>query len=119
MGMEKFNIYAQLYESERRFQRACVQITLLTGKLEDFNKRYGRAVQNEDKCFRNKMRLRIWVAEGLLHNYCQYACLKKNEVLDLRFKLYGDNPDEGETVYAGIEAYEAAADVEDGSAEES
>ncbi|KAH3734876.1 hypothetical protein DPMN_041327 [Dreissena polymorpha] len=119
MGMEKFYMYAQLYESERRFQRACDQITFLNGKLEDFNKRYERAIRNEDKCFRYKLRMRILVAEGLLQTYCQYACLKKNEVLDLRFKLYGENPDEGETLYAGIEEYDDAAYLDAESAEES
>ena len=31
MGMELFNMYAQLYESERRFQKACDQIAFLNG----------------------------------------------------------------------------------------
>ncbi|KAH3826093.1 hypothetical protein DPMN_127986 [Dreissena polymorpha] len=119
MGMEKFYMYAQLYESKRRFQRACDQIAFLYGRLDDFNKRYKRAIQNEDKCFRYKLRMRILVADGLLQTYCQYTCLKKNEVLDLRLKLNGENPDEGETLYAGIEEYDDAADVANESAEES
>ena len=55
------------------------------------------------KHFRYNLRMRIMVVEGILASYCNYACLKKNEVLDLRFKLYGENPDEGETVYGGLE----------------
>ncbi|KAH3860646.1 hypothetical protein DPMN_023556 [Dreissena polymorpha] len=59
---------------------------------------YEKAVRDNDKCFRYKLRMRILVAEGLLQTYCHYACQKKNEILDLRFKPYGENPDEGETL---------------------
>jgi len=108
MGMEMFNMYAQLYESERRFQKACDQIAFLNGWLYDLQMTYEKAVRDNDKCFRYKLRMRILVAEGLLQTYCQYACLKKNEVHDLRFKLYGENPDEGETLYAGIDEFDDA-----------
>lgn len=103
MGMEKFYMYAQLYESERRFKRACAQITHLNGKLQDLQKRYIQARDANDKCFRYNLRMRLLVVEGLAKRYCHYACLKKNEVLDLRFKLYGESPDEGETTYGGAE----------------
>jgi hypothetical protein len=103
MGMEKFDMYAQLYECEKRFRRACDQITHLNGKLYDLQTRYARARNNNDKCFRYNLRMRLLVVEGLVKHYCHYACLKKNEVLDLRFKLYGEDPDDGETVFGGIE----------------
>ena len=31
--------------------------------------------------------------------YCNYICLKKNEILDLRFKLYGEDPEDEEEIY--------------------
>ena len=99
MGMEKFHMYAQLYESQRRFQRACDQIAHLNGKLEDLHFRYKKAREARDKCFRYSLRMRIMAVEGMVKMYAQYACLKKNEVLDLRFKLYDECPDAGETMY--------------------
>ena len=99
MGMEKFHMYAQLYESEKRFRRACDQIAFLNDKLHDLQARYTRARDNNNKCFRYNIRMRLLVVEGMVKSYCHYACLKKNEVLDLRFKLYGEDPDDGETVF--------------------
>lgn len=101
-------MYAQLYEAERRFERACDQITHLNGKMEDIQRRYERARDVNDKCFRYSLRMRLLTVEGLIKCYCQYACLKKNEVLDLRFKLYGENPDDGETIYGGFDEEEAS-----------
>ncbi|KAL4240064.1 hypothetical protein ACF0H5_000858 [Mactra antiquata] len=96
MGMEKFDMYAQLYESQKRFQRACNQIVHLNGKLEDLHKRYSKARTADDKCFRYNIRMRILIVEGMVKKYCDYAYMKKNEVFDLRFKLYGELPDEAE-----------------------
>ena len=97
--MEKFDMYAQLYESNKRFDKACQQIQCLTAKLDGIKKRYNRAKEENHKTFRYSLRMRIMVLEGLLRTYCHYTCLKKNEVLDLRFKLYGENPDDGENYY--------------------
>lgn len=99
MGMEKFDMYAQLYESQRRFQRACDQLVLLNDCLEKLNKRYIKARADDQKMFRYRLRMRILTVEGILNAYCNYACLKKNEVLDLRFKLYGEDPSDGETIF--------------------
>ena len=102
MGMEKFYMYAQLYESQRRYQRACDQLLLLNQRLTLLNRRYGSARYNDQKIFRYSLRMRILTVEGLLNAYCNYACLKKNEVLDLRFKLYGEDPSDGERLYSGF-----------------
>lgn len=101
--MEKFEMHAQLYEAQRRFQQACSQIHLLNNKMDQLQRRYVKARDADDKCFRYSLRMRLLTVEGLMKCYCQYACLKKNEVLDLRFKLYGENPDEGELMYGGVE----------------
>lgn len=103
MGMEKFEMYAQLNEAQCRFQRACDQLTHLNAKMEGLKSRYRKARTADDKCFRYTLRMRILTVEGLIKCYCQYACLKKNEVLDLRFKLFGEDPDEGETIYGGLD----------------
>ena len=103
MGMEKFDMHAQLYEAQKRFHRACVQINHLNDKLENLQRRYVKAKSDDDKFFRYSLRMRLLTVEGIIKCYCQYACLKKNEVLDLRFKLFGEAPDEGETIYGGVD----------------
>ena len=100
--MEKFEMYAQLYESQRRFQRACDQLVLLNNRLTELNRRYNNARIDDLKIFRYRLRMRVLVVEGMLSAYCNYACLKKNEVLDLRFKLYGEDPSDGETVFSSF-----------------
>ena len=116
MGMEKFEMYAQLYESQLRFQRACDQLQLLNQRLATLNLRYGKARDDDLKTFRYSLRMRILVVEGLLTAYCNYACLKKNEVLDLRFKLYGEDPSDGERLFNGFSPDE---DVDDGDGDQS
>ena len=99
MGMQKFEMYAQLHESQRRFQRACDQLALLNNRLTALNRRYNNARIDDQKLFRYRLRMHVLVVEDVLSAYCNYACLKKNEVLDLRFKLYGEDPSDGETVF--------------------
>ena len=97
--MEKFDMYAQLYESQRRYQRACDQLFLLNDKLGALNNRYCKAKTENQKNFRYHLRMRILIVEGILNAYCNYACLKKNEILDLRFKLFGEDPTDGEALF--------------------
>jgi len=108
MGMEKFELHAQLHEAQRRFHRACDQILQLGGKLGDLNQRYLDARNQGNPIFRRSIRLRILTVEGLVKTFTHYACLKKNEVLDLRFKLYGENPDDGQRYYGDSEDDDSA-----------
>ena len=101
MGMEKFDMYAQLYESQRRYQRSCDQLVLLNAKLGELQKRYCKAKAVNHRNFRYHLRMRILVVEGILNAYLNYACLKKNEILDLRFKLFNEDPSDGEGLYDG------------------
>lgn len=111
--MEKFEMYAQLYESQRRFQRACDQMLLLNNRLTALNRRYNNAKIDDQKIFRYRLRMRVLVVEGMLSAYCNYACLKKNEVLDLRFKLYGEDPSDGETIFDTFSPDDDGDDVSD------
>ena len=99
MGMEKFDMYAQLYESQRRYQRSCDQLVLLNAKLGELQNRYSKAKAENQRNFRYHLRMRILTLEGIMNAYCNYACLKKNEVLDLRFKLFDEDPSDGERLF--------------------
>ena len=104
MGMEKFDMYAQLYESKLRYKRACDQLLLLNEKLDALNNRYRTAKTENHRSFRYHLRMRIIVVEGMLDAYTNYACLKKNEILDLNFKLFGEDPSDGERLFDGVSA---------------
>lgn len=85
--MKHFEMYAQLYDSQRRFSRACDQILLLNTKLSGLRKRYLSARSSDLKTFRFPLRMRILVLDGMVKRYYHYADMKRNEILELRHKL--------------------------------
>ena len=87
MVMKKFEMYAQLHESKRRFSRACDQILLLNARLHGLQKRYQSARSSNSKTFRFPLRMRIMVAQGLVKRYYHYAELERSEIIELRSKL--------------------------------
>ena len=106
MGMEKFSMYAQLYETQQRFQRASDQLVLLNNALTSLNRRCRYDIAGDQDTVLPSMRIRIEVLEGIMAAYCKYICLKKNEISDLRFKLYGEDPEDGEEIYDDFSADE-------------
>ena len=86
MGMKKFEMGVQLYETQRRFNRACDQILLLNTRLHGLKKRYQSARSNDYKTLRFPLRLRIMIEEGLVKQYYHYA-----EFLHLRSQLNKDD----------------------------
>lgn len=95
--MKKFEMHAQLYDSQRRFSRACDQILLLNTRLHGLRKRYLSARSSDYKTFRFPLRMRILVAEGLVKRYYHYADMKRTEILDLRTQLNAGDPEEALT----------------------
>ena len=87
MVMKKFEMYAKLHDSQRRFNRACDQILLLNSRLRSIRKRYNSARSSDSKTFRFPLRMRMMVAEGLVKRYYHYADMKRNEIFELRAEL--------------------------------
>ena len=83
--MEKFHLYAQLYETETRFKKACEQVVLLNDKLEGLQKRYDKARQENHRSFRYNLRLRMATVEGVRNAYYEYACGKAEKIAELRY----------------------------------
>ena len=79
MDKMKFEMGVQLYETQRRFNRACDQILLLNTRLHGLKKRYQSARSNDYKTFRFPLRLRIMIEEGMVKQYYHYAEMKRNE----------------------------------------
>ena len=85
--MKKFEIYAKLHDSQRRFNRACDQILLLNTRLHGLRKRYKSARTNNYNSLRFPLRLRIMAVEGLVKSYYHYADMKRSEIIVLRTEL--------------------------------
>ena len=90
-SMEKFNLYAQLYETENRFRRACEQIILLNSRLEELQLRYDQARLDNHKSFRYNLRLKMATVEGVRNSYYEYACWKAETVAELRLQVAVDS----------------------------
>lgn len=90
--MEKMETKGELYHQHgvelRRFQKACDQILQLNGKLDGLIRRYKVAMDTNNKVFRYSLRSRMLVVEGMLTAYCNYANLKKQEILKLRRRFH-------------------------------
>lgn len=95
--MEKFNLYAQLYETETRFKKACEQVVLLNDRLEGLQRRYDKARQENHRSFRYNLRLRMATVEGVRNAYYEYACEKAEKIAELRYYVSVNNdPDSDE-----------------------
>ena len=86
----KMQLYSALYESSRRFKRACQQIEILKTHLLDTNQRYTVAKESGRKVHRYTIRMRIMIVEALLRTYCHYAHQKRAEILKLRQLAFGE-----------------------------
>ena len=89
--MEKFNLYAELYETESRFRRACQQIILLNSRLEELQLRHDQARLGNHKSFRYNLRLKMATVEGVRNSYYEYACWKAETVEELRLRMAVDS----------------------------
>lgn len=88
--MEKFALYAELYEAESRFKKACEQVVLLNDKLEGLQHRYDKARQENHRSFRYNLRLRMASVEGVRNAYYEYACEKAEKIAELRYYVAVD-----------------------------
>jgi hypothetical protein len=91
--MEKLNLYAELFETENRFRRACGQVILLNEKLEDLQLRYDKARIDNHKSFRYNLRLKMATVEGVRNSYYEYCCWKAEMVAELRVRMSVISPE--------------------------
>ncbi len=96
--MEKAELYLELNETERQFQRACDQVVLLNGKLEGLQQRYDKARQENHRSFRYNLRLKMASAEGVRNAYYEYACVKAEKIAEMRYYVSLDADAEYESM---------------------
>ena len=73
-----------LFDAERKFRKACIQIQLLNTTLQEMQLRYRLAKAENFKCFRYNLRLKLAVVEGTRNMYYDYAHIQAELVADLR-----------------------------------
>ncbi len=69
-----------LYDSERKFRKACVQVTMINKQLDDCRERYSRAKADGYRSFRYNLRVKLAVMEGVRNMYYDYAYMKAEDV---------------------------------------
>ena len=79
-----------LREAENKFRKSCAQITLINKKLEDLQKRYNRAKNDNNRAFRYNLRLKLACVEGARNMYYEYAHVQAELVAELRLQLFGE-----------------------------
>lgn len=94
--MDKFNLYAELYETETRFKKACEQVVLLNDKLEGLQRRYDKARQENHRSFRYNLRLKMASVEGVRNAYYEYACEKAEKIAELRYYVSANSNSDSE-----------------------
>ena len=63
--------FSALHRAQTRFRKACIQLKLLNKQLTDMNDRYTRAKDDNFRCFRYNLRLKLAVIEGVRNMYYQ------------------------------------------------
>ncbi len=94
--MDKFHLYAELYETETRFKKACEQVVLLNDKLEGLQRRYDKARQENHRSFRYNLRLKMASVEGVRNAYYEYACEKAEKIAELRYYVSANSNTDSE-----------------------
>ena len=82
--------FSALHRAQTKFRKACIQLTLLNKQLEDVKMRYQQAKEDNFRCFRYNLRLKLAVIEGMRNMYYDYAYMKAEDVVQLRYDLFGE-----------------------------
>ena len=83
-------IELQLEQMELRFARACHQVVLLNGRLEENKRRYQRADAGDNKPVRYNIRIKLCVMEGVRDMYYEYARRLGDQLTILRIQAGHD-----------------------------
>ena len=89
-SLDEFTQEDELMSAEKKFQKACVQIHLLNKQLGEMKVRYCRAKEDNFKCFRYNLRLKLAVIEGVRNMYYDYTHIQAEVVAKLREQMFGE-----------------------------
>ena len=78
-----------LVASERRYKRACDQIVLLSGKCSDLRFKFSKACRENQRSYKNRLKLRLALTQGIMQTYYYYAYSQAETVAELRRELFG------------------------------
>ena len=91
---------AELVKACHQYHRACDQFEALADKLEELATRYALL---DDRQLRRQIDIRKITIRALLFVFINYLRLKKSHILDLRLKLYGENPFSRDSFMGGFD----------------
>jgi hypothetical protein len=80
----------ELFDTERKFRKACLQLIFLNKRINNMKARYKKAKTDNFNRFRYNLRLKLAVVEGVRNMYYEYAHMKAEQVADIRRHLFGD-----------------------------
>jgi len=92
LTMESYNNSADVHKLMHlndQINKACDQVLLLNRNIQDLERRYDRAAQEQRKSFRYTLRLRLATLEGLRSVFLEFAKMKAGEMDDLEAQLMG------------------------------
>ena len=104
---------AELVKACHQYHRACDQFEALADILEELATRYALL---DDRQLRRQIAIRKMTIRALLFDVINYLRLKKSHILDLRLKLYGENPFSRDSFMGGFD--EEIDELEDHEEEE-
>ena len=77
----------QMREIDKKFRRVCEQLVLLNNRIEAYQKRYDRAVRNNQRSFRYQHRLRLVTLEGVRNMFYEYASNRADKLDEMQDRL--------------------------------
>ena len=82
--------FSALHRAQPKFRKAHIKLTLLNKQLTDVKMHYQQAKEDNSRCFRYNLRLKLVVIERVRNMRYDYAYMKAEDVAMLRFDLFGD-----------------------------
>lgn len=77
----------QMRKIDKNFRRVCEQLVLLNNCIEAYQKRYDRAVANNQRAFRYQHRLRLVTLEGVRNMFWEYASDRADKLDEMQDRL--------------------------------
>lgn len=81
------SLQAEIYHEDAKFQRACSQVLVLNNFVQDLQKRYDRAVKENNRFYRYTLRLRLCSVEGIRNMYYEYAQATADKIEGMEDKM--------------------------------
>jgi len=90
-SVERALAQEKLNDAEQRLKRSLQQIEVMDCQIREMETLYKRAQKSEKNASRYNLRLKLSVVSGVKMMYHHYSSRKREEINQLRDKLFGDD----------------------------